>query len=315
MTTTAARNDLPREVIDHILSLKGKTLADLPLELVELILSFTDPITVSHFSCTCTLYFSLVYDSEHQNLWRTLFLDDYDDPSFCINAVGIPVLAPGQQFDWLGEVRRRERAYTVINNFHFRNDDELLEVLNTLIRMASEIPPASPEYTTDKISRNLVCLVAYRRLGLFLEFLHNRNRMVSGRLPPEVNQARAKLHVMLGLTGADFLPERRVLSRATVYDMSLYDEKNNWGPFLPGPSREVNWTHIRMVQHVMQLHVIRAAEEFVGGPEVMTMLPYCQAQLVQDASKEDWAGVQGTWSCMFCFVDHRDLLGSLFSSL
>lgn len=41
----------------------------------------------------------------------------------------------------------------------------------------------------------------------------------------------------------------------------------------------------------------------------LSMLPYCQTQRTTQANTLDWAGVAGSYTCSFCFVDHRELLG------
>ena len=80
---------------------------------------------------------------------------------------------------------------------------------------------------------------------------------------------------------------------------------------------KVNWIHIRAIQHVISMHAAAAYTEFDGIisasalPVSQLSLPYCQSQIPVkgNAKADDWAGVEGTWICSFCFVDHRDLIG------
>lgn len=48
------------------------TLALIPLEIIEQVLLFLDPLQVAAFSQTCKSFFNLVYASRDNHLWRTV---------------------------------------------------------------------------------------------------------------------------------------------------------------------------------------------------------------------------------------------------
>ncbi|EJD00245.1 uncharacterized protein FOMMEDRAFT_127734 [Fomitiporia mediterranea MF3/22] len=281
------------------------TLLDLPPEIIESILLFAGPIDTARFSQTCRALYSLVYESEDQHLWRALFLaeETFDDPRKCTNSFGDPLLHYEEPVDWQDELKRRVRAQTVISNpACFRNNDELLQVLETVVSMVIQTPSASYQYTSEEISRNLVWLAARRELGDFLEYFRARRNS----LLHEIRQLVAKLHTHVGHTAPDFSLERCVDTRAFVYDMRNYSEANGWGPFQS--NGEVNWEHLLAVQHVMGMHIVAPEDASPVGNQVLSLLPYCQTQLPKHQLEGDWAGVDGLWSCSFCFIDHRELL-------
>ncbi|KAH8113503.1 hypothetical protein DFH11DRAFT_304122 [Phellopilus nigrolimitatus] len=283
-------------------------LGDIPLEIVELILSYAEPIAVACFSRTCRLYYTLIYESEDQHLWRSLFLSEeelFDDPRKCQNSLGEPLVLDESEYDWRGELQRRIRAQTVVYNPACCRDDELAEVLATLVSVINHTLPTSANHASLEVSKNLLW-IAQCPLAEFIEYLHAQRTALS----PEQRQLLGQLHTLFGLPVYDLKPERRVESRAYVYDMRNYTEENCWGPFTHDGRRAVNWEHLQAVQHVMAMHIAERQMESVVLNS-MILFVYCQAQLADVSEAEDdwidWAGVEGVWDCSFCFVDHRDL--------
>ncbi|THH07094.1 hypothetical protein EW145_g3628 [Phellinidium pouzarii] len=284
-------------------------LSDLPLEIVEQILSWSTLVAIARFAQTCRVYHSLIYEARDQHLWRTLFLADLgvfrvDDPRKCRTPLGEPLVPPGVDFDWRSGLQRRVLAETIIAKPASCNADELNVVLATLVGMALNTPPATAAYTSSEISLNLVWLAAQSGLGAFLEYWHARRHT----LTPEQRQRLAHLHTLFGLTTSDFSPAHRVESRAYVYDMCKYRAENEWGPFRLDGS--VNWEHLLAVQHVMAMYIVMPPKDLVNF--TTGFLPYCQTELpgkqTSSVRYDDWAGVEGTYTCSFCFIDHRVLL-------
>ena len=52
-------------------------------------------------------------------------------------------------------------------------------------------------------------------------------------------------------------------------------------------------------------------------PVSQLSLPYCQSQVPVggNPNPNDWAGIEGVWTCSFCFVDHTDLLSEFRRSM
>lgn len=415
----------------------------LPVEIIEHILTFTDPLTLSRVSQTCSVIHALIYgynikskgkekaaytkdctpdhplEIQSQTIWRSLFLAElWDDPRVCNTHLGeelLPSRVPSAghrdegssatkkglstRFDWRRETQCRFAALSFVQNRRWSNvsPSHLHQVLDTLISMALTTPPLSqnPETLEDEISRNLLSL-ARIPLAEFIEYFEEREEYrytfesglsrkyvnVTESLNEElgahaatIRQRLGQLHVLAGLTLSDFSRKRLLRTRAFVYDMSKYHERNSWGPFtskrtyssqtyfLAGNIKNenilsVNWEHVLAVQHIMAMHTIAPAifpginlegegeldidrvldyycdnnndeaDSGVSGgdddeenpatqtrshrnPQLikrLSMLPFCQTQKTLQATDNDWVGVEGTYTCSFCFVDHRELL-------
>ncbi|KAI0685294.1 hypothetical protein BC835DRAFT_1384848 [Cytidiella melzeri] len=281
------------------------SLLDIPPEILEQILLELDPLDVGAISQTCALFAQLIYGSSSELFWRKLYLSvAIDDPRQCVDPIGNPI----KSVEWKKTLQRIIRARTVVMNPELCREEERVTIWQTLLQMASN---TFPLYHTDdyNLSLNFAWLAALLRGGKFLE--HSL-----WELSPEERQLRAHFHTLYGLTPNDFSPERRVETRCSVYALRNYSLANIYGPFLPDNSGTVDWERVLAIQHVISMHIVlereRSPEEFtsifIGSP---MSLPYCGSVFTRDLKLEeveDWAGVEGTWQCSFCFCDHRDLL-------
>lgn len=294
------------------------TILDLPSEVVEQILLACDAFDLSPFSQTCRRYHSLVYESDTQLVWRSLYLELWDDPRICLRADGTLLAVDAPSYDWKGELQRRIRARTVINNPQYWRSSELSHVLRTLVEMIVCIPPATFQYTAEEVSRNLLWLGSQKSLENFIG--HTASPECTQELPDpeEVVQLNARLHTYYGLTKADLNNPVLVDARALVYDMRNYSTRNGWGPFRQDRSGRVNWVHVRAVQQIMSKYLAVVAGPHADVRISPMSLPFCQAQIssIEDGvGGDDWAGIEGSWKCSFCFIDHRDLIGEYMLSI
>lgn len=279
----------------------------LPVELIEYILSLCDPLEVAAFAQTSSFFRKIVYETPDQHLWRSLYLSQpFDDPRNAVSPLG----TPKSSVDWRTELQRIIRARTIIEfkDVIMCHEEERCTVLETLLNMIDNVSPA-PHLFSDQLSRNLLWVAAMLRgAGTFLH--HDKWTPTSREL-----QLRARLHTHFGLTPIDTKPARRVESRCLVYDMRRYNSENSYGPFLQDGSGRVDWTHMRAIHHCISMHVVDIPETEDFAFTVFPMsLPFGQPVIAPDTDldqEDDWAGVEGIWSCTYCFCDHRELLSEL----
>ncbi|EMD40152.1 hypothetical protein CERSUDRAFT_122222 [Gelatoporia subvermispora B] len=277
---------------------------DLPPEIIEQVILECDPLDVSRLAQTCSALRSLIYDPESQHVWRVLYLTQpLDDPRRCVTQLGY---STPQEVDWRAELQRVIRARTVVLNPSCCRPEELHVILETLLRLITQLPPV-PGVDSDELAFNLVWTAALLRGGHFLED-------DTLELTPTEKQLRAQIHTHFGLTTTDYRSARRSASRAYVYAMRHYREINDYGPFMTDGSGCVNWEHLQAIHHVMAMHIVPATSG-VDQPSGFTIfpmsLPYSQSIITPGTdleTEDDWAGVSGTWQCIFCFCDHRELL-------
>lgn len=138
----------------------------LPLEIVEFILALCDPVDVAAFSQTSSLYRSLVYETEDEHLWRSLYLSQpFDDPRNCVDFLG----ERRKNVKWIEELQKIIRARNLLKDTE-RDDfppDERCEVLETLWHMASHVVPTNRAFS-EEISDNHIWVAATLRGGKFL---------------------------------------------------------------------------------------------------------------------------------------------------
>ncbi|KLO05650.1 hypothetical protein SCHPADRAFT_946739 [Schizopora paradoxa] len=290
------------------------SLGNLPDEVVEQIYAHADPQDFVALSSSCHRYHDLLHKSDSQFVWRSHFLQRFDDPRLCVDRLGERLAADVSSFNWKGEFQRRIRVQSVILNPHLCREDEVPGILRTLVSLIVETPPATPTYDASEISKNLLWLSAQHALGEFFHAMHQLE------LSQEDEQYFYYLHVLFGLTPEDLLFEQLVRSRGFVYDLRNHTQQSRWGPYRKSTSRieldddmsaKVNWRHIFAIQNIVSEHV--AVFEGEGEERKLRLsplsLPFCQAHVSEGPRhKDDWAGVDGLWKCSFCFIDHRELL-------
>lgn len=279
------------------------SLARLPPEILDQILSSMDPLDVASFSQTCRAYFNLVHRPKDNHLWRMLYLEQpFDDPRHSLTP-RLYRIPPGS-IDWKGSLQAIIRARTVLADMSKCRPGERETILRTLVKMLRSAPPA-PSFGEKALSKNVVWLVAMLRDGFFLT--DGLSRSTATEL-----QLRAYLLVHLGLTPSDSVSANKASARAFVYDIRNYRYDSNFGPYMSDGSGRINWVHVYAIHRTIAMHLVdlREDESFVF-PLIPISMPYCQSIIPGglDLDKtRDWAGIEGLWHCTFSFVDHRDLL-------
>lgn len=262
--------------------------------------------------------------------------------------VNLHSMVETSDIDWQGELQRIIRARTVVLNPRVCREGEWGEVLRTLLDVATTLPPV-PFQESDCTSKNVVWILRLLRDGALFDIdeeVHGNDGQdgVEGRygverdteshprprLTPEEVQLLARLHTWVGLTRRDVThPQKRIASRAFVYDLRNYSPTNNFGPFMLDGSMRVNWRHMQALAHVYGMLWLELERDDIGEYDDFEVdrgaqqwgstftLSFCQSVIPPGMNldrERDWAGVEGLWYFGYCFLDHRELLIYNYSS-
>ena len=286
-------------------------LTDLPIELLEAILTICDPVDVARVAQTNRLFRDLVYFPKDASLWRELYLSQpLDDPRECYTHDGYQRTTP---VNWSEGLQRVVRARNVVKDVGLLKRNETGDIIKTLLGLLSDLPPLRT-YDRDERAKNVT--FAVKRVGKIKELIDHLEEKRD--LSMEDRQTLARLHVYLGLTNADLRRQTRVNSRAFVYRTKHYGPHNDYGPF-DGTGR-VNWEHMRALHHVVSMHLVdmKILDDFQFSAGRMSV-EHVQLQIPRGipslAQERDWADISGVWDISFCFCDHRDLMRRFFKSL
>ena len=183
------------------------TFLDIPLEVIEQILLELDPMDVSALACTSHVFHDFIYDPANQLLWRKLYLaQPFDDLRSCVTPLGRPLVA----IDWRTRLQKIIRARNAVQSDAELSEDETVDILRTLLDMASNVIPLTRPDGDDLSSSHAWLAVILRRSTL----LDHDSFSSSGS--SEERQLRARLHTFFGLTDKTVNLEscyRRVCSR------------------------------------------------------------------------------------------------------
>ncbi len=129
------------------------TVRDLPDEVVEQIYVNADPQDFVALASSCHRYHDILHKSNSQFVWRSHFLQRFDDPRLCITRLGERVASDVLSFDWKAELQRRIRAQSIILNPSLCRSSEVLHVLQTLVSMIIETPSATQRTMRQRYRR------------------------------------------------------------------------------------------------------------------------------------------------------------------
>ncbi|KAL4073348.1 hypothetical protein V8B97DRAFT_1954221 [Scleroderma yunnanense] len=269
------------------------------------------------------------------------------------NDVAIHSMAETSNINWQGELQRIIRARTVVLNSCACREGEWGDVLKTLLDVATTLPPV-PFQESDCTSRNVVWVLNLLHEGAFFDFgeeihgegsQHGREwrweaeRDVGsywqGRSRPDLTteelQLLARLHTWVGLTRRDLThPQKRIASRAFVYDLRNCGPTNHFGPFMVDGSMRVDWKYMQALAHVYGMVWIEIEREDMGEYDDFGVdgdveqrrspfsLTFCQCVIPPGMNldmEQDWAGIEGLWYIGYCFLDHREFLIYNYSSV
>ncbi|KZT40780.1 hypothetical protein SISSUDRAFT_982912, partial [Sistotremastrum suecicum HHB10207 ss-3] len=301
------------------------TMDELPQELIDQILLNCDALALSCLSRTSRSYALQVTHPSKAFIWKSLFLQTFDDPRPAMQINLHP--RAGDEYDWMASLQKRFRAETIVGSagglkrVKLTEREELYETLLDIALTAALGGGGGDKIPTGK---NIIWLIKLTEPYGQLIFHHQ----LWTPSPREV-QLRSHLHVLIGLTKIDHTPDMRLNSRSYVYDISHYTPGALYGPFLDPdapipinrpPSLDsdphnhkilTNWLHLRHIHHVFTLNFIDRVTIPTSPITRPLALPFIQANSasgLRGRREDDWAGIEGRWQVGFSFCDHRDLI-------
>jgi hypothetical protein len=232
-----------------------------------------------------------------------LFLnqEEYDDPRL--------VLGQDAHIPW----EKLLKEWTAVSKvIHAHTPRYTIDVLRTLLQMTEYARPALRPLEFD--SRNLRYLQTLLRSSGFLsQTVHTcANGQDASDTDSDMEQAHmhSRLKLYAGLEAIVSTPARRLRARSFVYDLRNYHKGNDYGPFLSDGSGRVHWNHLYAIHEVIAMNIMDFVES--DQPGLPMSMRHIQPQSIPrsaTADPRDWAGLEGKWQVIFCFCDHRDLLG------
>ncbi|GJE87834.1 F-box protein [Phanerochaete sordida] len=313
------------------------SLLTIPQELTENVLKFCEPRDLARFAATCRPLRDIVYNDNDQVVWRVSFLSHpFDDPR---QALGCARLTSAE-VDWAGMLQQWLHAESVLlsrstvltavlnedNASELGDEDEDKPIRASLLTLLAAYNSALPGREGSSANLQWVESVLLRS-ALFAHesLLPSPSRAVPA--PDSAQQLIAQLQCYLALSNEDGqtkaskarLASLRSSSRCYVYDLRKYRSETLWGPYtLSANGRlRVNWEHVKHIQNVVLMNLRDFPDSWKRvWPSwgVQSVRPYS----APDAEKRkpwDWAGVEGKWRRVVCFMDYRDLFTFNFSSL
>ncbi|CAE6428625.1 unnamed protein product [Rhizoctonia solani] len=239
---------------------------------------------------------------------------------------------PSTQFRWQDQVRRRISAELFLSKFGLspcvseetipaRRYRSIRTILSTLVTT----PSASSTFTRSQNIAWLEKLLGPSSLStdfLMRHFLHAAD---TEHANTEARQLTAELQVLFFSPEHKLAPAQARLSRlnarAYVYNIQNYRADGWHGPWrMTERGMEPNWIHLAACQRVIlenlaQRKVIGhnyptpstgAAAVWGGSSKVMATARKNNPSRLSENKIYDWAGVEGVWRRLVCFMDYRD---------
>ena len=299
----------------------------IPQELTEHVLAYCEPRDLARLAATCRTLRDIVYNENDQVVWRNSFLSLFDDPRKTLPTAR----ADAPEVDWRGELQRRVRAENVLADkararlSDVAHEDRMVDLnedrpihaaLRTLVSAVFAAPPGS----TDT-SENLAWVESvFLRSPLFVDLVDQPNPWSGRSISGSAAQLVAQLQTYLALSYEDGktkesqkrLVNVRTASRCFVYDLRKYQPETLWGPYLRDNRRrlKVNWEHVRHIQNVVLMNLRDFPESWKKiWPEWRIQSTRAlSAPGIEKRKPWDWAGVEGKWRRVVCFMDYRFVL-------
>ena len=303
----------------------------IPQEITEHILKFCDPEDLARFAATCRLFHDIVYNDGDQAVWRIAYLSyPFDDPH---RSLGRSHLS-NAEISWREEMQRRIEAQKVMSakadsavlNATYNLDELTLDLgedeedrplhrtLRTLVSVVGNAPLGSEGASSDLawVKKVLLNSPFFKRVDQYSYRWLDRDLAK----PDGSRQLMARLQSYLALShepGSDSarMDKLRTTSRCFVYDLRKYQSETRWGPYTLDAHRglRANWEHVRHIQNVVLMNLRDFPHSWENvWPEwgIETTRPY-SAPNVSNRKPWDWAGVEGKWRRVVCFMDYRSV--------
>lgn len=192
----------------------------LPLETLQLALCLADPFDVSATSRTCRALRDAIYGPEGTFVWRSLFLQIWDDPRLRIHLgttrgwhsgtkAELDMALNAIEFDWRTELQKRLRAFKMLHGNPRVACKERKEVIKTLLSVIHTSAPAFTMPGLEIKSKNAVWL---REAIDSAKILNNHSwprfrhpELYSSEELPDLEECelRSEIHTYFGLSAED----------------------------------------------------------------------------------------------------------------
>ncbi|KZV95623.1 hypothetical protein EXIGLDRAFT_468470 [Exidia glandulosa HHB12029] len=286
----------------------------IPTELVEHIIYNLDPEDLTRIALVSKALHVLVYETSDKHIWRVIFLTLFDDPNHALPHIAAelpenPEHDPATLYDWRSNLQRRIRARNIMRKFLDASTADRIFCLETLVDIVLTAAPFS-DVVPDSRSTTFVhtLLDSYPIPGL------------AHWIPTTAREHQLKAWLRSFGPAAPKHPDvsnldlERKVARAFVYDLRNYQRENWWGPYLE--TKNVNWQHVDAIAQIVLHNLL---EHHTNEPSAFPPLGFHNVRRfsARDYSKraeEDWAGVEGIWTRVVCFMDYRDLMHYNFSA-
>ena len=261
-----------------------------PFEVIDYILSLTNPETVSSVSQTSHALHTYIRDNIF--LWKSLFAKYFDLPE-----------EHHQPVSWRSQVQSRIQAKHAVLAFFSAHvsGEEIENSFKVLIQIARSAHPGrgSSKNTTwlDGILNNPALWPSHSPLTSTHPQLSQHS------------QTQSELQVLeCDKVGR---PGDRFKARTFVYDMRNYCHSNLYGPFMSrisqNESLQINYVHLRYLMNVLMNNL---RDSHSGDAHVWmkrgfeNTRPMTAPPSLVDG---DWAGVQGDWLRFVSWVGYEEL--------
>ncbi|ROW09504.1 hypothetical protein VMCG_02642 [Cytospora schulzeri] len=319
-------------------------LTQLPLEIVNHILSFVAPEDLARVNSVCWYLYRAVKDNSA--LFRAVYLNHLDPP-------------PTKDCNWFQELKDLVKLKRICASTDPNKKKHLEFVYDTTTRLLQRSnshgarPRLSVTYDAGPNTSILRdCFSTQSTIEAFLcqSFLFQRARapvknFASPKQPPDkTRQMSAKLHC---LHGVPILQYGRTRGSKTypfacskVYDIREYTPRTRWGPFLDEgpwpigsagneegqegvPEDRVDWEKVEAIMIVLwfnmtskRLDHLPVFRHFWGVPFAgcwpNSYIPSPMNRRVTDLELEDPYDVTGTYVRVVCFLDYNDFFAYNF---
>lgn len=315
-------------------------LLELPQELLINVLLFLNARDLVIFGQTCKTIYSSIDPEHNQHVWRSKFLQAYDDPITAYRQQRSKVGLQQREWDWFKELKRRFLATRFLDRHTEKSfvsplgEEEMVLVLLDMIDTSNCIGG------TDSIdekrhsvgissSQNITVLPDRDDFSIAMDQLVRESRLIDPDVDSamDIDNARpitrsisanrprhprtdadARLHALAGVTVREER-DRKAMGRArrVVYDLSRTTERNEWSPCKNDGSGEVDWIRLEAVMTVG----VRSFQNAIRGRMTLPQgfkysIPY--RTLIPAEAPNDWARATGNWCGTYVFLNWNDLL-------
>jgi hypothetical protein len=238
--------------------------------------------------------------------------------------------------DWRTVLQKRVFAEVLLQRPSVDGLDSLdtLKALRVLIDAVASSAPIEPDSDIADLSYNLVWAENIILHSAVLKAYGPDNAATADskhehdHIEDMIHQLCAQLRCYLtlsheeGLDRSSEVPHLALLrsaARCFVYDLHNYDDPRRWGPYNAASSISseegkryltVNWKHVEYIRNVVFINLAELPAMWrkpaIPSFNIQSVRPYsAPGYHLKGRKPRDWAGVEGVWRRVVCFMDYR----------